>query len=1051
MDTRNTRKLLQLSQLAAGVTGRETLLAMLHSNAGPLLDCLLVTLLLPGHAPQRYYLGDDALFKAAAAHRPAVPGGEDLSPFLRQARDRVRETGRLYGVLTRTLREDFPGDAEVERVGKLNAGCSLYCGLDYQGAFIGVAGYHFAQASLPAEEEAAFYQEASALLAATLHRILDDESRHEREQEKQQLLQLKNAIATTRSTEALQQALTTCLQPILRFAAPAPLYAYEPENNRLRQLGAYAGSARFLFPAGELVAELLAASGLRQLTWPEAPESQALGKGWQWLLPDRAGIRQTVALLLRVDGEPTGVWLLHYAEEFVLTSGQTDLLLAFAGQVSLAVSNIAAQDDLQARQREQTLQVQALKALTSSRKWEEAMGAFARVLEPVVPFDWLSVTMLTEADLEQSFGFIAESPGTDFTYYRVPDYLLKNKSDMGQLQAMLGASTALFEEPDYYTGERLEEITRRYEIVRTTRRNNPYASIMYIPIRYSEEKRLLLILSSRQPEAYHQGILDLLKRLVPEISLAVENLVAFQLLDRQEKEKSLEIILRTLWERPAGLTEKLADSLPPLQKVLPFDYISFFLQTSQGSGDYSFERIGSAEYRLIDPAAFRRVSGLTQPDYEQIRQDIQYPQAVLFNDLNFLESCRQCRFHAVLARTFGLKSAVFLPAAESGKGKLWLSLFTRRERTYHQEHLQQAGRILPVLAALVEKLLIYEEIQALNEKLQREKTYLQQEVNTQYNFGEIVGTSPVLRAVFEKVSLVAPTDTTILLLGETGTGKELFARAIHDLSPRKDRVLVKVNCAALPAQLIESELFGHEKGAFTGAIERRTGKFELAQGGTIFLDEIGELPLELQAKLLRVIQEKEFERLGSNKVIKTDARIIAATNRNLEKEVAAGRFRSDLYFRLSVFPVTLPPLRTRKEDIPQLASYFLQKMAKKLGKNIKGISPAALEEMRSYAWPGNVRELEHVLERASILAGDVVEELSLVRRGDAQPESPDAYFQLKTLAENERELILNTLRYTNGRIRGPRGAARILDIEPNTLDARMRKLGIVRKHILEEE
>jgi formate hydrogenlyase transcriptional activator len=318
-----------------------------------------------------------------------------------------------------------------------------------------------------------------------------------------------------------------------------------------------------------------------------------------------------------------------------------------------------------------------------------------------------------------------------------------------------------------------------------------------------------------------------------------------------------------------------------------------------------------------------------------------------------------------------------------------------------------------------------------------------------YNFEEIIGQSKPLKEMFEHIVLVSRTDTTVLLLGETGTGKELIARAIHNLSPRKTKPLVKLNCAALPAQLVESELFGHERGAYTGATDKRIGKFEIANGGTLFLDEIGELPLESQVKLLRVLQEKEIERLGGNKVIKIDVRIIAATNRDLEQEMAAGRFRSDLYFRLNVFPVYVPPLRERKEDIPLLAFHFLQKMEKKLGREISGISNKVLQQLSAYEWPGNIRELEHVIERSAILCkGDTLQELFL-SKSNLKPAAPG--FTLQTWEEHEKEYILFVLIKCNGRVSGARGAAQILNIPPTTLESRMKKLGIKKQHYLRSD
>ncbi|WP_447977479.1 sigma 54-interacting transcriptional regulator [Candidatus Nitrospira bockiana] len=333
-------------------------------------------------------------------------------------------------------------------------------------------------------------------------------------------------------------------------------------------------------------------------------------------------------------------------------------------------------------------------------------------------------------------------------------------------------------------------------------------------------------------------------------------------------------------------------------------------------------------------------------------------------------------------------------------------------------------------------------------RLEAQNTYLQEEIATEHNFKEIVGTSAAIKKVLQAIEKVAPTEATVLITGETGTGKELVARAIHDLSARKDRVLVKVNCAAIPAGLIESELFGHEKGAFTGALTRKIGRFELADQGTIFLDEVGEIPLDLQTKLLRVLQEGEFERLGGTKTWKVNVRVIAATNRNLEKEVREGRFRSDLYYRLHVFPIPLPPLRDRTEDIPLLVGYFVGKYGARLGNQIETISPASLAALQAYEWPGNIRELEHVIERAMILTPGTRLELGDWAPKSGTVSSDGRIATLEDLAhaqqEQERAHILTVLEATGWRVSGPKGAAEVLGLKPTTLEARMKKLGIVR-------
>ena len=347
------------------------------------------------------------------------------------------------------------------------------------------------------------------------------------------------------------------------------------------------------------------------------------------------------------------------------------------------------------------------------------------------------------------------------------------------------------------------------------------------------------------------------------------------------------------------------------------------------------------------------------------------------------------------------------------------------------------------------------EVRQLKDRLQEENIYLQEEVRVASNFGEIIGGSQALKRVLRQAEQVALTDTTVLMLGETGTGKELLAHAIHNLSPRNKRTLVKVNCAALPAPLIESELFGHEKGAFTGATAQRRGRFELADGGTIFLDEVGELPLDIQVKLLRVLENEEFERVGGNRTVRVDVRVIAATNRNLAEAVHNGIFRSDLYYRLNIFPITLPPLRERQEDIPMLVTHLLKQLSLRLGKEIETVPQDAMTALQNYHWPGNIRELRNVIERAVIITQGP--KLQLIDSAESLPlgtwsQQPDIPFDSQpaqgtmpeTLKQSEYNLILRTLKQVYWKVEGPGGAAELLKIHPNTLRTRMKKLGITR-------
>jgi formate hydrogenlyase transcriptional activator len=386
-----------------------------------------------------------------------------------------------------------------------------------------------------------------------------------------------------------------------------------------------------------------------------------------------------------------------------------------------------------------------------------------------------------------------------------------------------------------------------------------------------------------------------------------------------------------------------------------------------------------------------------------------------------------------------------LTAANENVGGLWLFLPEKKTLTDFQLALlkgfcsQIAVAILNIRANdQIAKQLT--EINRYKHQLEEENSYLLKEIGGGHDFKELIGSAPAMQEVFHLISRVADSRSTVFLLGETGTGKELIARAIHDGSPRHDKMMIKVNCAALPEHLIESELFGHEKGSFTGAIERKLGKFELANNGTLFLDEIGELPLDLQVKLLRVLQEREIERIGGRGTIPVDVRIIAATNRNIEKEVAERRFRADLYYRLNVFPIVVPPLRDRKADIPLLAAYFIERYSKYAGKRITGISEKFQQSMMAYDWPGNVRELEHLIERSILLTSGSILKESHLPGIDSSPGQRRDHF--KTMREAERDHILSALKKCNGKISGPGGAAELLDIHVSTLNARIRKLGI---------
>lgn len=396
------------------------------------------------------------------------------------------------------------------------------------------------------------------------------------------------------------------------------------------------------------------------------------------------------------------------------------------------------------------------------------------------------------------------------------------------------------------------------------------------------------------------------------------------------------------------------------------------------------------------------------------------------------------------AAELGIKSGCAVPLIAHGRALGAVSMVSFQYNSFTDEDAKLLEQCASQIAIAVENALTYREIEALKDRLAQEKLYLEDEIRSEFNFEEIIGQSGALRKVLQLVDTVAASDSTVLLLGETGTGKELIARAVHEHSRRKSRTFVKLNCAAIPTGLLESELFGHEKGAFTGAISHKTGRLELADQGTLFLDEVGDIPVEIQPKLLRALQEREFERLGSTHTKKVNVRLVAATNRDLEKMIAAREFRSDLYYRLNVFPIRIPPLRERPEDIPVLVRYFAEKFARQMQKTIESVPAATMSTLQAWHWPGNVRELENLIERSVILTNGPALQVPLPELPVPIPQVAVAPPATVRLDETEREHIIKILRETRGVLAGPNGAASRMGVKRTTLQYKMKKLGITR-------
>jgi formate hydrogenlyase transcriptional activator len=568
-------------------------------------------------------------------------------------------------------------------------------------------------------------------------------------------------------------------------------------------------------------------------------------------------------------------------------------------------------------------------------------------------------------------------------------------------------------------------------------------SLCVVPVTTAQRKLGALAFGSRVEAAYAEADVIFLQQVARQVAVAVDNAHNFaaaqsvqeQLTEERDRLGLLLEVNNTVVS-VLDLHELLKAVSDSLRRLVPHEYASLSLYDAESQTLQIHALDFPVSQGLLQEGLSIPVEGSPTGRAIKTRQ----PVLITRSDIEQFGSDIAQR---ILAE--GLKSAYCLPLISHGRPLGTLVVASLKEERFPEKDAELLRHVANQIAIAVENSLAFRQVVDRANKLTEEKLYLQDEIRTEYNFEEIIGESPALKRILEQLQTVAPTDSTILIQGETGTGKELIARAIHHLSGRRERTLVKVNCAAIPTGLLESELFGHEKGAFTGAIAQRLGRFELAHRGTLFLDEVGDIPLELQPKLLRVLQEQEFERLGSARTVHVDVRMVAATNTDLTQKVVDGQYRSDLYYRLNVFPVTIPPLRERPEDIPLLVRYFAQKYARRMKKPIETIPVKAMSALSAYHWPGNVRELENFIERAVILSRGAELQIPIAelrQRTGAAPIIPVNGFE--TLEHAEREHIMRTLGETKWVIGGPTGAASRLGMKRTTLQSRMRKLGITR-------
>ncbi|MDC8449659.1 MAG: sigma 54-interacting transcriptional regulator [Nitrospira sp.] len=697
-------------------------------------------------------------------------------------------------------------------------------------------------------------------------------------------------------------------------------------------------------------------------------------------------------------------------------------------QVAVAVDNVLHHQDLAHDRDRLRLLLEVTESIALHHDADRLLHDLAQRLPRIVPFDYINIVLHDPAKEVMRLRLLVTSrpvtikPGLELPIEESPGGLV------WKTQRPLTVPDVAHED--------------RFPRLITMLRENGVQSFCAVPLTTANQRLGALGFGSLERRPYDASEIEFMHQVAKQVAIAVGNALNYERaqstqsqLTRERDHQRLLLEVNNAVINHLDLNDLFTAVSECLRKVIQHDGSSLLLCD---------EEAGAWRIHVLD---FQRNESFIEEG--TIKESTESPSCLAINtgnaalfreqDLKEMASSSPCA-QDLLDR--GVKSFCSLPLLAHKRTLGALNVGRRRDDGFTSEDVELLSQVAQQVAIAVENALAYKQIAQLKDKLTEEKLYLEEEIQTDYNFEEIVGESRALKQVLKLVKTVAPTDSTVLILGETGSGKELVARALHNLSNRRERTFVKLNCAAIPTGLLESELFGHEKGAFTGAIATKVGRFELADRGTLFLDEVGEIPLELQVKLLRVLQEQEFERLGGTRTIRTNVRVVAATNRDLSQMVEEQKFRSDLYYRLKVFPVTVPPLQERPDDIPLLVRHFAQKFSQRMKKHVETIPSEAMKALQNYSWPGNVRELENFVERAVILThgSDLYVSLAELKPTPSHVEHSMAI----TLEQAEREHILRTLRESSWIIGGTTGAAAKLGMKRTTLQSKMQKLGIAR-------
>ena len=760
---------------------------------------------------------------------------------------------------------------------------------------------------------------------------------------------------------------------------------------------------------------------------------------YQWA--QRLGMNSLCVLPLTTAGRRLGSLGFGCKQPGAYDSREVDFLRLVANQVAVAVDNslnyeraLAAQQQLSRERDRLGLLLEISESIASHRDLGEMFRDLGQRLPGIVPFDYINLLLHDpEREVMRLHFLVAPESSTIRPGMELP---------VDETSAGLVWKT---QQPFMVEDVAAET---RFPKLMSQLRENAVQSYCTVPLTSALRRLGAMSFGSLRRRIYQEPEINFMRQVARQVAVAVDNVLhdesarsAQEQLTHERDRMRLLLEVNNAVVSHLDLDELFTAVSACLRKVIQHDSSGLVL-CDQETGWYRVHVLHFARNEsFIEEGRIESDGCMKSP--AAVAVSTRKPAVFGEEDLKALAAESPCAQYALAE---GVKSFCSVPLLSHDRALGALTVARCGEETFGPKDIELLSEVVKQIAIAVENAQAYREISELKDKLAKEKLYLEEEVRTEYSFAEIVGHSETLKRTLKAVETVAPTDSVVLIQGETGTGKELIARAIHNLSARRERTLVKLNCAAIPSGLLESELFGHEKGAFTGAIERRIGRFEVAHKGTLFLDEVGDIPLELQPKLLRVLQEQEFERLGSSRTVRTDVRLIAATNRDLAQMVADNQFRADLYYRLNVFPVRIPPLRERPEDIPLLVAYFVQHHARRLNKRIESIPEEAMNALQRHTWAGNVRELENFVERAVIVTRGTRLQIPLAElKAETVANVSDKITQpvrLVSMEEMERTHIEEVLRHTGGQVGGAGGAAEILGLPVSTLRSRMKKLGI---------